>query len=259
MLNPEPKIKKFPTEIFGHSYVDHSTKAKKALADQYCCYLNSECKKPRKNEPEIKVGVCSVGYKGSFSDQYIPVIICPHRLREKVVFEEVQKIFLSHWGTEIEWASEVGIGVGGSVDYVAVRRSSTSNQITDFLCVEFQAAGTTGSPWPAVLEFKKDRQFKKDSYNFGINWANEFIKTMMQQVYKKGKIIDHWKRHIVFVVQDIAIEYIKSAVDSVDLHEKPRAGDNIHFLTFALKWDGSSWKLKPSGVFSTNLDGIINY
>jgi len=31
---------------------------------------------------------------------------------------------------------------------------------------------------------------------------------MMQQAYKKGKIIDHWKRKIIFVVQDIAIDYL---------------------------------------------------
>ena len=59
-----------------------------------------------------------------------------------------------------------------------------------------------------MIEFKKDRAFKNDSYNYGINWANEFMKTMMQQVYKKGKIIHSWGRKIIFVVQDLAIDYL---------------------------------------------------
>lgn len=249
----EPTIKRYPTEIFCHPFVDQSTEAKKALQQQYCIFIGGTCTKPRKSEPAIKVGVCSVGYKGSFQNDFLPVIICPNRFREPIVFETIRNKYLSHW-TNIEWVSEVTIGVGGSIDYVAITKND-EGEIMDFLCVEFQAGGTTGSPWQAVLDYKEHGKFSKNSYNYGINWANEFMKTMMQQVYKKGKIIDFWKHKIIFVVQDIAIDYLRHTVDAKDL--RPQNGsDPIHFCTFRMKWQDDKWVLDFNEIVSTNLEGI---
>jgi glutaredoxin len=249
----KPEVKKFPTEIFGHPFCDHSTQAKQALKEQYCPYLDDECKKPRKSEPSIKVGTCSVGYKG-FSDEYLPVIICPHRFNTPTIFKTVQNEYLSHWDS-IEWVTEVSIGVGGSVDYVAVNRDKKTGKIKDFLCVEFQAAGTTGTPWQAVLEFKKSRKFSTDSYNYGINWANEFVKTMMQQVFKKGKIIEHWKHKIIFIIQDVGLQYIKTATDASGLRPA-NDKDPIHFCTFGLQWTNDKWTFHFVERVSTDIDGI---
>lgn len=251
----EPKIKKFPTEIFCHPYTNHSKEAKNALHEQYCLYLKGTCKKPRKSEPHIKIGVCSVGYKG-FLEEYQPIIICPHRFNDAALFQTIQQQYLNNWNEPIEWVSEVNIGVGGSVDYVAVQRN-TNNEIEDFLCVEFQAGGTTGTPWQAILDFKADRKFANDTYPYGINWANEFMKTMMQQVYKKGKIIEHWKRKIVFVVQDVALTYLKQAVDTSDLRVA-NDSDPIHFCTFRLDWNEATakWELIFNEKVSTDLEGI---
>src|SRR3989344_6014003 len=151
----EPDIKRFPTEIFGHPYNDKSTEAKKCLDGQWCPFINDICKKPRKSQPHIKVGICSVGYKGDFLNSYKPVIVCPYRFFSENVFLEIQKNYLNHWKGTIDWVSEVGIGDGGSVDRVAVLRDKKDGSINDFLCVEFQAAGTTGTPWQAVLDIKK--------------------------------------------------------------------------------------------------------
>ncbi len=52
----------------------------------------------------------------------------------------------------------------------------------------------------------------KNAYTYGLNWANEFMKTMMQQVYKKGQVIETWNKKIVFVIQDVALEYLENAV-----------------------------------------------
>lgn len=150
----EPNINKFPTEIFGYPFTDNSQEAVKALDCQFCPFLAGECKKPRKSEPHIKMGVCSVGYKGGFLKNAIPVIVCPHRFETDYIFQTIQKHYFSTWKT-VEWVKEVSIGVGGSVDFVATER--INNEIKNFLCVEFQAAGTTGTPWQAILDFKKDR------------------------------------------------------------------------------------------------------
>lgn len=156
----------------------------------------------------------------------------------------------------IEWVSEVSLGAAGSVDYVAVKLDASGTSVEDFLCVEFQAAGTTGTPWLAVLDFKDSRSFSKSSYKYGINWANEFVKTMMQQVYKKGRVIQSWNRKIIFVVQDVAIEYLRSAVDTSGLRGA-RDDDPIHFLTFGMDWqNGVGWKLTHNGSYSTDLAGV---
>ncbi len=251
----QPKIKKFPTEIFCHPYIEHSDEAIKALNKQYCLYLKGTCKKPRKSEPHIKVGVCSVGYKG-FLDRYQPIIICPHRFNDKALFDAIKEEYLTDWSKPIEWVTEVNIGVGGNVDFVAVQRD-TKNKVDDFLCVEFQAAGTTGTPWQAVLDFKANLKFEKDNYPYGINWANEFMKTMMQQVYKKGKIIDYWQRKIIFVIQDVALAYLRQTVDTSDLRSANNK-DPIHFCTFRLDWNEITvkWDLVFNEKVSTDLDGI---
>jgi hypothetical protein len=73
------------------------------------------------------------------------------------MFDTIRKKYLSHW-TNIEWITEVNIGVGGSVDYVAITRDK-KNKITDFFCVELQAAGTTGSPYPAITDIRETGKF----------------------------------------------------------------------------------------------------
>lgn len=255
LLSQEPIIKKYPTEVFAYAFSNRSTEAISALENQYCRYLNNTCNKPRKSEPSTKVGICSVGYKGSFLTNYKPIIICPNRFLEPIVFQKIKENYLSAWGDNLLWVSEVGMGVGGSVDYVAIKRDARNGQVDDFLCVEFQAAGTTGTPWPAVLDLKEYNQYMKDSYDYGINWANEFMKTMMQQVYKKGKIINFWRRKIIFVVQDVAIDYLHNAVDSSALRESQES-DEIHFMTFKMEWNQTKWNLNYNNTVSTNIEGI---
>jgi len=147
------------------------------------------------------------------------------------MFDAIRHQYLSTWNN-IEWISEVNLGSGGYVDYVAITKDKQGN-ITDFLCVEIQAAGTTGSPYPAVSDIIQHGKYTKKSYNFGINWANQYSKTMMQQVYKKGKIISHWKRKIVFVVQDIGIDYLKNHCDTSRLFSS-RDDMAIDFCTFKI-------------------------
>lgn len=249
----EPTINKFPTEVFGCPYEGQPEKLQSAIQQQYCKFIKGTCIKPRKSEPHIKVGICSLGYKGGFIDAHLPVIICPQRFKEDVMFETIREKYLSNW-TNIEWISEVNIGVGGSIDYVAIHKNR-KGEVDDFLCVEIQAGGTTGLPYPAVVDLKNHGKYLKDSYNYGINWANEFSKTMMQQAYKKGKIIDHWKRKIVFVVQDIAIDYLKTAADTGRLFSsKPNLP--IDFCTFSLKWNTNQWNLEFANIFSTDIEGI---
>lgn len=96
----------------------------------------------------------------------------------------------------------------------------------------------------------------KNAYTYGLNWANEFMKTMMQQVYKKGQVIETWNKKIVFVIQDVALEYLENAVDTSDLRQD--FNDVIHFMTYRLQWNEKEKKfeLAESRQVSTDLNGI---
>jgi hypothetical protein len=254
----KPNVERFPIEIFGHCYDEYYEKKESALSalkQQYCKYIHGTCVKPRKSAPSIKVGICTLGCSVNKSKQYHPVIICPQRFKEERMFETVRQKYLSHW-SNVKWVQEVNIGVGGNVDYVAVEIDK-KNRVKDFLCIELQAAGTTGSPYPAVEELKEHGTFKSKSYNYGINWANEFTKTMMQQAYKKGKIVEHWNRKIVFVVQDIAMKYLKATSDCSLLIDSDKSLP-VDFCSFKLDWEdhASEWQLHFDRIESTSIEGI---
>lgn len=160
-------IEKTPIEIFGYDYTSKSQSFALAIKQQYCKYLKDTCNKPRKSEPHIKVGICSIGSTVCKSKELRPVIICPQRFKEETMFETIREKYLSHW-KNVKWVQEVNIGVGGNVDYVAVEIDEENN-ITDFLCVEIQAAGTTGTPYPAVRCFIESGSFADSKYTYGIN------------------------------------------------------------------------------------------
>ncbi len=248
-------IGKFPIEVFCHDYEDRSDAARLDRQQQYCRYIKGTCVKPRKSEPDRKVGICTLGATVNHGRQLHPVMICPQRLKEESMFEAIRQNYLRQW-SNVKWVKEVNIGVGGSVDYVAVEVDD-NDVVTNFLCVELQAAGTTGTPYQYVEELRQLGHYTNArKRQFGINWANEFSKTMMQQAYKKGKIMESWGRKIVFVLQDLAMQYLKGATDcSLLTNYNPQSP--VDFCTFALQWDNANgWHMVFDEISSTTIDGI---
>ncbi|MBD5356920.1 MAG: hypothetical protein HDR88_07960 [Bacteroides sp.] len=231
-------IGKYPIEVFCYDFENHTETARLALRQQYCKYIKGTCVKPRKSEPYIKVGICSLGSSVNKSKTVYPVIICPQRFKEESMFEAIRQKYLSDWDN-FKWIQEVNIGVGGNVDYVAVEVDEY-DMVKDFLCVEIQAAGTTGTPYPYVKELLKEGHYSGKTYTYGINWANEFSKTMMQQAYKKGKIVECWKRKIVFVIQNLAMDYIQATADCSEL-EDYNPHYPVDFCSFNLRWKDLKW------------------
>lgn len=248
-------IGKYPIEVFCYDYENKTESCQLAIKQQYCKYIKDTCVKPRKSEPHIKVGICSLGSTVNKSREVHPVIICPQRFKEDSMFETIREKYLSHW-KNVKWIQEVNIGVGGNVDYVAVEVDEY-DRVKDFLCVEIQAAGTTGTPYPYVKELIELGHYTNSSKpSYGINWANEFTKTMMQQAYKKGKIVESWNRKIVFVVQDLAIEYLQATSDCSMLTDY-NPNYPVDFCTFSLKWiNDNRWSLVYDNIRSTTIEGI---
>lgn len=249
------KIGKFPIEVFCYDYENKTESCQLAIKQQYCKYIKGTCVKPRKSEPHIKVGICSLGCTVNRSEEIHPVIICPQRFKEDSMFETIREKYLSHW-KNVKWVQEVNIGVGGNVDYVAVEVDEY-DRVKDFLCVEIQAAGTTGTPYPWVKELIELGHYTNSNKpSYGINWANEFTKTMMQQAYKKGKIVETWNRKIVFVVQDLAMEYLQATSDCSKLTTS-NPDYPVDFCSFNLAWKGDKgWTLVFDQIRSSTIDGI---
>jgi len=240
-----------PIEIFGHYTGSPVTKRiSHDFLNYHCPFLNSECRKFRKSTPKVKIGTCTLGYKSR------PVIVCPYRFDTVEVFDTIANEFIpSQHHKKVKWVKEVAIGKAGSVDYVATVYEDGA--VKDFLCVEFQAGGTTGTPWQAIEEYKQHGKFLSESYKYGINWANQYLKTMMQQVLKKGKIVSSWGRHIVFVLQDVGMDYILQSGRGIkNRYDK---GDPVQFFPFSLNFNEAQnrWILEPSGkMYSATLQGI---
>ena len=248
------ELKRTPVEIFGHDTSTASGDLERAVKQQYCRFIHATCNKPRKSSPQEKVGICSVASTVAKGEALEPVIVCPQRFKVDSLLETIRQKYLKDW-SNVTWIPEVNIGVGGSIDYVAVELGSRS-EILNFQCVELQAAGTTGTPYPAVIDFKEHGQFLKDKYNYGINWANEFLKTMMQQAYKKGKIVQSWNRKIVFVIQDVGMRYILSTTDC-SLLTKADTQQPVDFCTFRMKWcENKGWNLVFDQIYSTSVEGV---
>ena len=258
---PEPKLGKYPLEYFGHVVTDFSKTAKDHQGAQFCPFLQSECKKPRKSDPGVKTGICTVGYKARFMDRLEPVSICPHRFNTSGVFDFIANHYFpvdDDW--LLQWVPEVAMGLAGSVDYVLAKsKREDPAVIDDFICVEVQAAGTVGTPWEAILDFQNGGAFTQQNYDYGINWANEYAKTMMQQVYKEGMILESWGKRLVVVLQDVGMKYLRSGLNDISgLNDPANDDDLIQFYTMRMVWEevGNKWEFVPAEILGSNLEGV---
>lgn len=245
MSKPTGRI---PYEIFGFSTNKTLNEEEiEKINDQYCPFLNSECTKFRKSDPKVKIGSCSLGHKDN------PVIICPERFKVPVVFKTIEDRYFE--GKKAVWVPEVSLGDRGNIDYV-VALPNGDQDLDDFLCVEIQANGTTGTPWPAIEHFRTEHTMEDapDS-KYGFNWANEYTKTLTQQLLKKGQLIEKWKKKIVVVIQDSGIDYIRKQGQGVNEYNKE---DTVHFIPFSMNYQADKWVLSISPKeYSANMNGII--
>ena len=238
-----------PYEVFGFSTGEVLNPDDISdIRKQRCPFLQSECTKFRKSEPEVKIGSCVLGRHGKE-----PVIICPERFKVATVFRTIEERYFE--GRNATWIPEVSLGDRGNIDYV-VALPNGNHDLDDFLCVEIQANGTTGTPWAEIEHFRTKHTMRgAPKTQYGFNWANEFTKTLTQQLLKKGRLIDQWDKKIVVVIQDSGIDYIKEQGQGVRNY---REDDPIHFMPFRMDYEDNHWMLSASSQeYSADMDGII--
>ncbi|WP_336357863.1 NotI family restriction endonuclease [Haloarcula sp. CGMCC 1.6347] len=248
----QPEIGKYPVEFYGEFYSNRQN-AEQGMEDDHCPFLGDTCKKRRKSQGE-SIGTCSVGYRGRGQDEYRPHCICPHRFETEDVLGEIEPLFVDEG--EYFATPEVPL-LGTSIDYVAGKRADDGT-VLDFAGVEIQALDTTGSVWEyREGYFDEDRDMTDVDGTYGINWAMSLTKTMMQQAFKKGQTFRDWGENLIFLVQDVSIEYIRDNYDASGLRPA-RSDDPVHFYSYSLNYSYESeqyeWEIDEK--LSADIEGI---
>ena len=257
----EPQIGRYPTEVFGHAYSEFSAggEARAHLEAEHCPFIGGRCKKVRKSDPDTRLGTCSVGYDGG-RGAWTPSVICPYRLHVPGIFDTVRR--MAFGDAPALRLAEVPMCVG-TFDFVLAR--CDGGRVEDFCALEMQAGDTTGAPWDAVADLKDHGRYRSAKYEYGLNMARQYQKTAMQQMYKKGRVMESWRKHIVMVLQGTGIEYLRRspASDASGLVENSgmdmgNSGKFIHFAPFTMSWSGGRWEPAITGMYDTDSAGVAN-
>lgn len=244
-------------EFFGHSVKAVAKEDWEGIIqNQLCIYTNTNCFKVRKSEPEISIGTCTVNYGKECRN----IIICPNRLLQKnQVFTDCIHLLTNHEpGNEFHVVSEVSVP-GGSVDYFLV--SVKNKKAKDFVGIEFQTLDTTGTVYPERQRLLQELGFKvadKDVNStkpFGMNWKMT-AKTILVQLHHKIDTFEHIGKHLVLIVQDCLLDYMKKEFNFDHLAEPSKTGNSMHIHAYSLNPDSSSFKLELVKRLSTDSEGI---
>lgn len=246
-------------EFFNFSTKNDSIDWNDVLSTQHCGYLNKKCIKVRKSEPSISIGTCTVQY-GKDNQE---VIICPHRLIEKrrIFVDCIHLLTLHEPGNELHVIPEITIP-GGSVDYFLA--SVRDKKVIDFVGIELQTLDTTGTVWPERQRFLTDQNIleePKENYGnkpYGMNWKMT-AKTILVQLHHKIETFEHLSKHLVLVLQDHLLNYMKKEFSFSHINTIPKIGDPMHFHSYKLDLgDDKNYHIKLNERLSTDSIGLAS-
>lgn len=242
-------------ELFTFSVERKDVQWASVVKKQQCRFSGKPCFKVRKSKANVCIGTCTVCYSADNKD----VIICPNRLLErKQIFADCLHLLTSHQpGNELHLAPEVPIP-GGSVDYFLVSTDS-NRKVMDFVGIELQTLDTTGTIWPerelALKELGLKANVHEPEKPFGMNWKMT-AKTTLVQLHHKIDTFESINKHLVLVVQDHLIDYIKREFDFAHVKTQPAMGDAMHFHSYKLNKQGKDYKLVLDSRYSTDGSGV---
>ena len=243
-------------ELYGHATFRHED-WQTIVRQQQCPYLNKKCIKVRKSEPEISIGTCSVAH-GRFPTKH--VLICPYRLleRNQVFMDCIHLLTLHEPGNELHVVREISIP-GGNVDYVLL--SVRGRNVKDFVGIELQTLDTTGSVWPSREEFLlrssliETERASISQRRYGMNWKMT-AKTILLQLHHKIQTFDTLSKHLVVVVQDHLLDYLKDNFAFEHVRQVSRIGDSLQFHSYTLESDPDCYRLNLVSRLSTDAEGL---
>ncbi|GHV27846.1 hypothetical protein FACS1894176_10080 [Bacteroidia bacterium] len=241
-------------ELFTESTLNKSVKWNQTVEKQHCPYISKKCVKVRKSAPSIAIGTCTVAYGKDNTN----VIICPHRLIEnnQIFLDCIHLLSLHEPGNELHILSEITIP-GGSVDYVLA--SVKNGKIKDFVGIELQTLDTTGSVWGYRQSFLESKGLKQADFDekatFGMNWKMT-AKTILVQMHHKIITFENLNKHLVLVMQNFLMNYMKKKFSFEHISTVPKIGDSFHFHSYQLLVNKNKYHLSLSERASTDADGI---
>lgn len=242
-------------ELFSFSIERKDLEWDKIINNQQCPYSNKRCFKVRKSQANISIGTCTVRYGQDNKD----IIICPLRLTErKQIFADCLHLLTSHQpGNELHLIPEVSIP-GGSVDYILVSTDS-NRKVKDFVGIELQTMDTTGTVWPerelALQCLGLRKNVPAPIRPFGMNWKMT-AKTILVQLHHKIDTFENLNKHLVLVIQDHLLNYIKNEFAFDHVNTQPLIGDSMHIHSYKLQKNKTDYKLVLESRYSTDSNGI---
>ena len=244
-------------ELFGRNPFDTTLNWRTVVSQQQCPFLDKECFKVRKSDPQTSIGTCTVLYGKANA----PILICPARLLERrQVFTDCLHLLTTHEpGNELHVVPEVAIP-GGSVDYFLV--SVRGSNIQDFVGIELQTMDTTGTVWPErqrllrTLGVPRGDAAEQSDRRFGINWKHT-AKTTMVQLLHKVQTFEHLNKHLVLVLQDRLLDYMKRNFTLGHLRPTAAIGDAMHIHAYQVERQAEgTYRPNLRERFSTDSQGI---
>ena len=244
-------------ELFGLRGADNTVDWDTVVSEQQCPFLGNRCYKVRKSDPETSIGSCTVLY----GKEKTPMLICPARfLERRQVFTDCLHLLTTHEpGNELHVVPEVAVP-GGSVDYFVV--SVQGDKVRDFVGVELQTLDTTGSVWPErqrllkVLGVPRLDEAEWSKSSFGMNWKHT-AKTTLVQMLHKVETFEHLNKHLVLVLQDRLLDYMRQNFAFGHLRLRAAIGDVMHIHAYMVEERAdSSYRLKLQERLSTDAAGI---
>lgn len=243
-------------ELFGKPTSRTNADWTSLVKDQPCPFLERTCIKGRKSKPEIAIGTCTVAYGPSKT----PTLICPIRLLERgQIFTDCISLLTTHEvGNELHVVPEISLP-GGNVDYFLA--SVRNKSVRDFVGVELQTMDTTGTVWPERQKFLRSLGIKvrlpaaEADKGFGMNWKMT-AKTTLVQLHHKIKTFEHISKHLVLVLQDSLLNYMRKEFKFGHL-QQPLLGNPMHIHAYRVTTQqNGSLRLELDSRLSTDSSGI---
>jgi len=241
-------------ELFAESTSRKNVKWSSLLTKQRCPFIGKKCVKTRKSEPSVAIGSCIVAY-GKNNDK---AVICPHRLTENnQIFLDTLHLLTKHEpGNELHIVPEFSIP-GGSVDYMLA--SANKGKIKDFSGIEVQTLDTTGSVWGHRQSFLNSQGLIQpaldENSTFGMNWKMT-AKTALVQLHHKIATFENLDKHLVLVLQDCLMDYMKREFSFEHVSAVPKLGDSFHFHSYQLLTNKNRYRISLCERASTDASGI---
>ncbi len=234
---------------------DRNVNWTRVLDEQICPFSDRKCYKVRKSQPDVSIGTCTMEYGRDAT----PIIICPLRLLERrQVFVDCLHLLHEHRpGNEFHVVSEVSIP-GGSVDYFLT--SVLEGCVKDFVGIELQTMDTTGTVWPERQRLLRNLGFDVDDADvssekpYGMNWKHT-AKTTLIQLHHKVRTFEYLKRHLVLVVQDQLLNYMRREF-VFDHLDSARDADPMHFHSYRFERGKGGNRVLLDDRLSTDANGI---